>query len=67
MKSDNNTGTPLTVVNGGFPQKRIEDMADAIKAAIAPYRDRVTVAEAIGALELAKLDLYQEQKDTHGR
>lgn len=54
------------VIEGKFPNRELQSMVSAIEAAIAPYRDRVTVAEAIGSLELVKLDLYLEQKKTHG-
>ena len=42
----------------------VQHLQDDINAVIDKYRDEgVTVAETIGALEITKLDLFQEQLD----
>jgi hypothetical protein len=46
-----------------FPVKRpdLAELVEQLKAKVYEYSDRVTVPEAIGALELAKLEVFNEQ------
>lgn len=45
-------------------QKRndLQSLVDAIKVAVHGYDGRISITEAIGALEIAKLEIYEGQK-----
>jgi hypothetical protein len=54
-------GGPVSVVALGSPRHDLQRLVDAIKAAVYENGAGLSVTEAIGALELAKHEILQEQ------
>lgn len=54
----------MKVIEGGFKRKPalVGELAAAIVELVYKYSDMVSVAEAIGAIELAKQAILDEQK-----
>lgn len=54
----------LRVIQGGGPAyEAAGELADRVKDLVYEYADRLALATAIGALEIAKLELLKEHTD----
>lgn len=53
---------PPKVTPLGQKRSDLQALVDGIKAVVHGYDGRISVTEAIGALEIAKLEIYEGQK-----
>lgn len=51
------------VIHAPFRRAHLNEMAEDIHAAMAKYANRVSLAEAIGILEIVKQEVYQSAFD----
>ena len=56
----------MNIVHPPFQRHHLGDMAEQIKEVIYSYADRVSVAEAIGILEIVKAEVLAEQEASNG-
>lgn len=52
----------MAVIQGKFKPVHLGELAEAIKALIYCYTERVSVAEVIGVLEIVKKEVLDEQE-----
>jgi hypothetical protein len=54
----------IRIIEGGKPSHEAAgELAERVKALVYEYADRMALATAIGALEIAKLELLTEQAE----
>ena len=53
---------PPNVVLGGFGKAVLTDLRNAIKAEVFKYEKRISLAEAIGILDIVKHELIEEHR-----
>ena len=51
-----------TVIPGGFGKAVLTDLRNAIKAEVFRYERRISLAEAIGSLDIVKHELIEEYR-----
>lgn len=54
------------VIPIGANRNDLQALVNAIKAVMHAYDGRISMAEAIGAMEIAKLEIYMEARDSNG-
>ena len=54
--------TDIRIIEGGKPSHEAAgELAERVKALVYEYADRMALATAIGALEIAKLEIVQDR------
>lgn len=53
----------MSVTHVPFRREHLAEMADRLKEVIYSYSDRVSVAEAIGILEIVKAEIFTAEQE----